>query len=202
MLWSCTTEGRPRLCLLISPAEDADASSTYKARAVGACRSGDLPTALANLQAIRDLHATLVTEKKPPISIKAVEDDQSVVSAWINHTEGRNDEAIKILGKLAAKEQGIFAPDLGIPAHEMLGDILSEMGQPGQALMEYEAELKLNPNRFDSLYGAGRAAEAAKLPEEANAYYKQLVEVCAKGNSSRPELAYARGALSAIAARN
>jgi hypothetical protein len=42
----------------------------------------------------------------------------------------------------------------------------------------------------------------AKLPEKANAYYKQLIEECAKGNSSRPELAYARGALSAVATRN
>jgi hypothetical protein len=186
---------------LTSPADDADASTTYKARAIGASRGGDLQTARANLQAIRDLHATLVREKKPLIAIGAVEGDQRVVSAWINHAEGRNDEAIKTLGEIARKEQGIFAPDGGIPAHEMLGDILTEMGQPDHALLEYEAELKLNPNRFDSLYGAGHAAEMAKLPEKANAYYKQLIEECANGNSSRPELAYARGALSAVATR-
>jgi len=33
--------------------------------------------------------------------------------------------------------------------------------------VEYEAELKINPGRFDSLYGAGRAAEMAKLPDKA-----------------------------------
>ncbi len=73
-------------------------------------------------------------EKKLPISINAVEEDQRVVSAWIGHVEGRNDEAIKTLREIAMKEQGIFAPDGGIPAHEMLGDILSEMGsQSGHA---------------------------------------------------------------------
>jgi tetratricopeptide (TPR) repeat protein len=187
---------------LISPTDDAEASTTYKARAIGASRSGEVLAAKANLQAIQELHTTLVKDKKVPnFVIKAVEDDQRVAFAWISHAEGRNDEAIKALHEIAAREQGIFSPDGGIPAHEMLGDMLSEIGQREQALTEYEAELKLNPNRFDSLYGAGHAAEMAKLPEKANAYYKQLIEECANGNSSGPELAYARGALSAVATR-
>jgi len=41
-------------------------------------------------------------------------------------------EAIKTLGEIAVKEQGIFAPDRGIAAHEMMGDILGEIGKaPG-----------------------------------------------------------------------
>ena len=187
---------------LISPVDDADVSVTYKARAIGAARSGDLATAGANLQAIQDLHAILVKEQKLPISINAVEEDQRVVSAWINHAEGHNDEALKTLREIAGKEQGIFAPDGGIAAHEMLGDILSEMGKPEQALIEYEAELKLSPNRFDSLYGAGRAAEIAKQPGKATAYYQQLLKVCAGGNSNRIELAHAKEFLSAVAAQN
>ena len=51
----------------------------------------------------------------------------------------------KNLRETATKEQGIFAPDGSIPAHEMLGDIFSDMGQPEQALAEYEAKLKLSP---------------------------------------------------------
>jgi tetratricopeptide (TPR) repeat protein len=187
---------------LISPADDADASITYKARAIGASHNGDLPTAHANLQAIQDLHATLVKEKKLPVSIHAVEEDQRLVSAWIDHAEGRNDEATKTLREMAAEEQGIFAPDGGIPAHEMLGDILSEMGQPEQALTEYEAELKLSPNRFDSLYGAGRGAEMAKQPRKATAYYQQVLKVCAGGASTRPELGYAQRFVATIAKQN
>jgi tetratricopeptide (TPR) repeat protein len=188
---------------LISPVDNADASTTYKSRAIGASRSGDVPTANANLQAIQELHATLVKEKKVPnFVIKAVEDDQRVAFAWISHAEGRNDEATKALREIATREQGIFSPDGGIPAHEMLGDMLSEMGQPEQALTEYEAELKVNPNRFDSLYGAGRAAEILKLSDKANGYFNQLVKICAGTNSSRPELTYARGVLSTVAKRN
>jgi len=187
---------------LISPADDADASITYRARAIGGARSGDLPTAHVNLQAIQDLHATLVKEKKLPISINAVEQDQRVVSAWIDHAEGRNDEAIKTLREIANKEQGTFAPDGGTPAHEMLGDILSEMGQPEQALLEYEAELKISPNRFNSLYGAGRAAELAKQPNKATGFYGQLMKVCAGGNSNRPEIVHAQAFISTVAAQN
>ena len=100
---------------------------------------------------------------------------------------------------LAAKEQGTFSPEGVIPAHEMLGDILIEMERPEQALGEYETELKLGPNRFNSLYGAGRAAEMASNPGKAAAYYEQLLKVCVRGNSSRPELAHARGFLITVA---
>ena len=78
-----------------------------------------------------DLHTALVNAKKWAVSINAVEEDQRIASAWIDHAEGRNDEAVEILRKVAAREQGIFAPDGGIAAHEMLGDILNDMGRTG-----------------------------------------------------------------------
>jgi tetratricopeptide (TPR) repeat protein len=184
---------------LTSPPDDSDVSLTYRARAIGAARSGDLQSARASLQSIQDLHATLVKEKKRQMAIDAVEEDQDTVSAWIAHAEGRNDDALKILREIAAKEQGIFAPDGGIPAHEMMGDILSEMNQPKRALGEYEAELKLNPNRFNSLYGAGHAAEVAKEPSQATGFYQQLMKSCTGTNSDRPELAHAREFLSTAA---
>jgi hypothetical protein len=39
--------------------------------------------------------------------------------------------------------------------------MLLDMNRPEQALVEHEAELEISPNRFNSLYGAGRAAELA-----------------------------------------
>jgi uncharacterized protein HemY len=55
--------------------------------------------------------------------------------------------------------------------------------------------LKFNPNRFNGLYGAARAAEEAGEQTEANQYYATLVKVCAGGSSSRPELNRARNLL-------
>ena len=59
-----------------------------------------------------------------------------------------------------------------------------------------------SPYRFNSLYGAGQAAEMAKQPGKATAYYQQLLKVCASGNSNRVELAHAQEFLSTVAAQN
>ena len=63
-----------------------------------------------------------------------------------------------------------------------------------EALAEYEACLKLNPNRFNSLFGAGRAAEQAGKADVARRYYEQLVATTAK-DTPRPELAQVRAYL-------
>jgi tetratricopeptide (TPR) repeat protein len=69
---------------------------------------------------------------------------------------------------------------------------LLEAKRPQQALAEYQTDLKFNPNRFDGLAGAARAAEAAGKPTEASDYYAQLLKVCVGSNSTRPELTRAR----------
>ena len=75
----------------------------------------------------------------------------------------------------------------------MIADILLEAKRPEQALAEYETDLKFNPNRFNALYGAARAAELAGKQDKANEYYAELVKVCAGSNSDRPELSRAKG---------
>lgn len=186
---------------IISPLDSGDVSITYKARAIGAAQDGNLKVAHANLQAIQNLHATYIAQKKPSMWINAVAEDEKVVTAQIYHAEGRNDAAISALREIANKEQGVFAPDGGIPAHEILGDILAETGQPQQALAD-EAELKVSPRRFNSLYGAGRASEAAKNPAKAAAYYQELLKACAGGDSTRPEIVHAQAFVSTIAEQN
>jgi hypothetical protein len=62
-------------------------------------------------------------------------------------------------------------------------------------LTEYEADLRFNPNRFDGLYGAARAAELAVKSAEANVYYAQLLKVCEGTSSDRPELSKAKALL-------
>lgn len=177
---------------------DGDSSLTYKARAIGAARMGDMQTARANLSNMKTLHENLV-KKNRMVPANAVDDDSRVVTAWIDHAEGKNDQAMELLRPIAEKDHGLFATDGDIPAHEMMGDILLEMDRPEKALEEYQAELKVSPNRFNSVYGAGRAAEMAKLDDKAAAYYRQLVAACTGGDSTRPELTHAREFLSALA---
>jgi hypothetical protein len=108
----------------------------------------------------------------------------------------------KNLRETATKEQGIFAPDGSIPAHEMLGDIFSDMGQPEQALAEYAAKVKLSPSRFNSLYGAGQNAEMAKHRDQGGRLLRATREALRRGNSTRPEIAHAQAFVSTVAKQN
>jgi tetratricopeptide (TPR) repeat protein len=170
---------------------DGDTSLTFKARAIAAAHLGHLDIARQNLQAINALHEKLVA-KKQTTAANAVADDIHVVTAWIYHAEGNNEHALKLLEPLARKDEGLSATEGDVPAHEMMADILMEMNRPEQARSEYEAELKVSPNRFDSLYGAAHAGELAGQNERAATYYRQLIANCAHGHSSRPELIHAR----------
>ena len=93
---------------------------------------------------------------------------------------------------IADKEDSLGEEPEGIPAREMIADMLLEAKRPQQALAEYQTDLKLNPNRFDGLYGAARAAEAAGKQADAAEYYALLLKICDGSNSSRPELDQAR----------
>jgi hypothetical protein len=179
---------------LVSGAETGDNSITYWARAIGAARSGNVADARKDLAEIETIHAALLKQKKKGFA-EAVEQDRREAAAWVAHAEGNNDEAIKTLRAIAEKEEAEGDEPLAIPAREMLADMMLEMDRPEQAFAEYEADLKFNPNRFNGLYGAARAAEIAGKSDKSNAYYVRLVEVCEGSNSDRPELSRAKALL-------
>jgi tetratricopeptide (TPR) repeat protein len=74
-----------------------------------------------------------------------------------------------------------------LPARELYADMLLAAHQYDKALQQYELSLQKAPNRFNSLYGAGLAAEKLNNREKANDYYDQLTAIAGK-NSNRPEL--------------
>jgi len=178
---------------LVPGAEAGDNSITYWARAIGAARTGNVADARKDVAEIEAIHSSLMKQKKPGFA-EAVEQDRQEAAAWVAHAEGNNDEAIKALRTIAQKEEAEGEP-LAIPAREMLADMLLDMNRPEQALVEYEADLKFNPNRFNGLYGAARTAEMAGKSEKSNTYYARLVKVCDGSNSARPELSRAKALL-------
>ena len=70
--------------------------------------------------------------------------------------------------------------------------MLLELERPREALAAYEASLERSPNRLNSLYGAGRAAELANDKKKAEAYYGKLIEVTAQADTNRPHIQHAR----------
>jgi hypothetical protein len=172
-------------------ADSTDKSITYWARAIGAARGGNLAEARKNIAELETIRQEMLKKKKSTYA-QFVEDAQKEAGAWLAHAEGKDEEAITALRALAEREESSGDEPEDIPAREMLADLLLEAKHPGQALTEYEADLKFNPNRFDGLYGAATAAEMAGKTEKATDYYAQLVKNCTGGNSGRPELGKAK----------
>jgi uncharacterized protein HemY len=59
-----------------------------------------------------------------------------------------------------------------------------------ESLAEYQAVLKIAPNRFNALYGAANAAEASGTAAVANQYFRKLTEIAV--GDERAELVAAR----------
>jgi predicted Zn-dependent protease len=61
---------------------------------------------------------------------------------------------------------------------ELFGEMLLEINQPAQALAQFEATLKKEPNRFRALYGAARAAQLGGNGEASREYFAELAKIC------------------------
>ncbi|HLJ85284.1 MAG TPA: tetratricopeptide repeat protein [Candidatus Angelobacter sp.] len=97
--------------------------------------------------------------------------------AWLAFAQGKTDEALsKMRSAVTAEEDDFSQDDYSLPAQELMGDLLLELHRPEPALTAYEASLKEAPNRFNSLYGAARAAELAGQSAKARTYYSALIK--------------------------
>ena len=125
-----------------------------------------------------------------------VEVQRRAAAAFIAHAKGNKTEALTLL-RSAADLEGTMdkhpvTPAAVVPTRELLGDLLLELNKPADALREFESTLVEEPNRFRSLYGAGRAAERAGDASRARTFYTSLVNLCSNADSVRPELREAK----------
>ena len=172
------------------PGTAAD-STGYWAKAIGAAHLHQPEEVKKDVAAIEAIHQKFVSEKKKDFA-EGTENDLKQAQAWLAFAEGKYDDAVETLRPMADKEDALGDEPQGIPTREMIAEILLEAKRPQQALAEYQTDLKFNPNRFNGLYGAARAAEAAGKLSEANEYYALLLKDCDGSNSTRPELSRAR----------
>jgi len=127
---------------------------TYFARAVGAARGGDPAAARRDVDRLQALREALV-QAKQGYWADQVEVQRRAAAGWLARAEGKNDEAVALLRAPAdledSTEKHPVTPAPVLPAREMLGDLLLELGQARPALVEYEASLRREPNRFKGL---------------------------------------------------
>jgi hypothetical protein len=76
-----------------------------------------------------------------------------------------------------------------------------EMNKTSEALDAYKETLQKHPNRFNSLYGAGVAAEKMGDMQMATAYFQQLLQVVGTVKSKRKEMEMARQFIKSTALR-
>jgi tetratricopeptide (TPR) repeat protein len=170
-------------------------AATYWARAVGA---GHLRDAAGAKEAVEHYDASVEATRKTKNAFRSeyMTSDGDQARAWLLFAEGKNDEAVSLLRSVADKQDAQGKGEVELPAREMLGDMLVEMGRTHEALQEYEKSLKTDPNRFNGLYGAAHAAELSGEHSVATRYFAQLLENCSNTPSSeRPELSRARALL-------
>lgn len=169
---------------------------TYRVRVIGAARSGDVEAARKDFQKYQEIVAS--QRKQSSEEGYKASKDKSVTEleagAWLQYAEGKADEALRTMRSAADKEDADGVDSLAVPAREMLGDLLVELKRYSEALAEYQAALKNSPNRFDSLYGAGRAAQLAGDSAGARGYYTKLTEISAPA-ADRAELGEAKSYL-------
>jgi tetratricopeptide (TPR) repeat protein len=166
--------------------------TTYWARAIGAARSGDVSGAEADLKELTQLVADRdKRSRKMGYNVSGEKAaDLSEAEAWLAFAKGKSDEALAELRAAADRQDKDGGESVGIPAREMLADMLLELKRPSEALAEYKTVLKNSPNRFDGLFGALRAAASINSPDgrkEAETYANQLMLCCGFGGD-RPEI--------------
>jgi tetratricopeptide (TPR) repeat protein len=165
---------------------------TYYARVIGAARSGDLAAARHDLDKLKEIIVARTAHQKEMgysgTSGEAL--DQIEAKAWLAFAGGKHDQALKGIDEAIKREEEEGVSYDRVPAREMKADMLLEIKRPAEALAAYKAALRDSPRRFDSLYGAARAAQLSGNNAEAHEYYATLLQSCTAGD--RPELQLAR----------
>jgi hypothetical protein len=167
---------------------------TRFARALGAARGGNAAAARTEVERLAALRDEIAP--RDPYWSELVEIQRKGAQAWALFAEGKKAEGLALLREAADQEdkteKSAVSPGPLAPARELLGEMLLEAGKPKDALPEFLASTRKEPNRFRGVSGAARAAELAGDKAKARELYAQLLAICEKADAERPELVAAR----------
>jgi tetratricopeptide (TPR) repeat protein len=172
---------------------------TYYARTIGSARVGDAAAAGESIAALR---AALEQAGPQGTASWLIWDAQTLLmaaEAWVDYANEDFERAVTRMAAAAERSfsASIVGPGELFPAGEQLADMYLELGRHDEAMTSYEAVLNRIPNRFNSLYGAGKSAELAGDMQQAMSYYQKLVEQSASEEPERENLRHARAFLAA-----
>jgi len=155
------------------------------ARGIAAARLHDAVKAQASVVALQDIGRRL-DKANDSYWAGQVEIQRLEVNAWSSLAEGRKEPALAMMKVAAEMEDGTekkaITPGPLAPARELLGEMLLEINEPEQALEQFEATLKKEPNRFRAMYGAARAAQLSGNREASRKYFSDLLKTCERAD--------------------
>ncbi|WP_204743366.1 tetratricopeptide repeat protein [Pseudocnuella soli] len=164
-------------------------------RLLGLVHTGNRKGAEGELAVLDRLRQTLLQQKdaykagQVAIQIKTSE-------AWLYWQVGEMEKSLTSMRNAAEMEEATekhpVTPGEVLPAKELLADMLMELKQWPQALEAYEASLATHPNRFNSVYGAAKAAEQSGDVPKARHYYQLLSNLCSGIATDREEIVVAK----------
>ena len=171
-------------------------SIIYFTQSLGAAHTGKIELAKAALKNMQPCYDSLKMQKDEYKS-NQVAIQMKIAEAWTLFAEGKKQQGLQQMKTAATMEdqteKSPVTPGEVLPARQLLADMLMEMNMPSEALMEYEADLKKHPNRFNSIVGAATASEKLNNLAKSKQYYEQLLTVAP--TSTREEVVVAKAYL-------
>jgi tetratricopeptide (TPR) repeat protein len=173
-------------------------ANTHFARALGAARSGRPDDAAADIQALKEIAATL--RASDAYWAGQTEILGLAAEGWAAFARGGSDQGLALMREAADREARTdkhpVTPGPLLPAREQLGEMLMLVGRHAEAQREFEAVQETEPRRFRAVHGAARSAELAGAADAARQHYALLIEVAARADAGRPEIEQARAFVS------
>jgi tetratricopeptide (TPR) repeat protein len=174
----------------------AEAMIAY-ARALGQAKTGNIAGAEAEIGRLQSLEDKL--KGKDTYWHNQVEVQRLAADGILAHVRGDDKAAVASMRAAvdldATMDKHPATPSSVLPARELLADLLLELNQPAAALIEYQAMLSTDPNRFRSLLGKARSAKQTGDSVTAQDAYRKLVTLSKPVGPERTELAEARSYL-------
>ena len=167
----------------------------YYARGIGGARSGKPEIANQSLERLDQLQKNLGDTPQTKYWHDQIEAEKLAVKAWIAFATNHKDDGLALIKQAAdledATQKNPVSPGELLPIREQAGDMLMEMGQPKEALVHYRQTNTTRPNRFNTVYGAAKAAEESGDAAAAKEFYAKLLSLKGDEPTNREQFAYA-----------
>jgi tetratricopeptide (TPR) repeat protein len=157
---------------------------TWFARGYGALKSGDTSEPTRALTQLTTLEQRASTDGET-IFARQIQVLRWDLEGWMAHASRDDAQAVNLLRRAAELEASTPKPPVTpaptLPAPELLGDLLLELGRADEALGAYRQSLKRFPRRFNGTLGVARALAATGNKTGAAEAYAQLLALGCNG---------------------